>query len=365
MVFYVALWEKGENTVMKNRDTSLDAVKGFAILLVFFGHCLVWNHMSDTDPYFYDFIKSVQMPLFMMVSGYLAGMGFCRRTLKETGRLLGKRAAAYLIPFFVWPLLLHPLHPVTQIKGILFQLDRGLWFLMTLFIVTAVTLIAQWFAFLVTGTDENSPVFGQFAVFSVLIAVFYVLFFIQGRTACTFLSPSLTLSYLPFYVAGYVWTAYVQRRCPWKIGERVAWALWGIAAVVFLGLVFLFDLQKSGGMGELLLQMFAGMAGSFVCFYGIYHIRDGKAKQFLSAIGTVTLELYIFQYAMHDAFVKIRGLGDAQYSFYCVRGIMTALVTFFIMWAVSIPAVWIIKKLPLLDALLFGHVKLLKKQHGK
>lgn len=350
---------------MKERDTSLDAVKGFAILLVFFGHCLVWNHMSDTDPYLYDFIKSVQMPLFMMVSGYLAGMGFCKRSLKETGRLLGKRAVAYLTPFFVWPILLHPMHPIAQIKGILFQLDRGLWFLMTLFLVTAVTLIAQWLAFLVTRTNENSVTIWQFAAFAVFTALFYAFFFVQGRTAYTFLSPSLTLSYLPFYIAGYVWTAYVQRNSLWKANVRMTWVLWGIGTVVFAGLVFLFDLQKSEGMGDLLLQMFTGMVGCFVCFYGIYHIRAGKVKQFLATIGTLTLELYIFQYAMHDAFVKIRGLGEAQYSLYCMQGVITAVITFCLMWAVSIPAVWLIKKIPLLDAILFGHVKLLKKQHDK
>ena len=55
---------------MKERNESLDCLKGIAILLVMFGHVQVHNHMID--PYLYDVIKSIQMPLFFLVSGYLA-----------------------------------------------------------------------------------------------------------------------------------------------------------------------------------------------------------------------------------------------------------------------------------------------------
>ena len=58
---------------MKERNESLDCLKGIAILLVMFGHVQVHNHM--TDPYLYDVIKYIQMPLFFLVSGYLAGKG--------------------------------------------------------------------------------------------------------------------------------------------------------------------------------------------------------------------------------------------------------------------------------------------------
>ena len=58
---------------MKERNESLDCLKGIAILLVMFGHVQVHNHM--TDPYLYDVIKSIQMPMFFLISGYLAGTG--------------------------------------------------------------------------------------------------------------------------------------------------------------------------------------------------------------------------------------------------------------------------------------------------
>ena len=60
--------------MIKERNETLDCLKGIAILLVMFGHVQVHNHM--TDPYVYDVIKSLQMPLFFLISGYLAGGGY-------------------------------------------------------------------------------------------------------------------------------------------------------------------------------------------------------------------------------------------------------------------------------------------------
>ena len=59
---------------MKERNESLDCLKGIAILLVMFGHVQVHNCVL-TDPYLYDVIKSIQMPMFFLISGYLAGTG--------------------------------------------------------------------------------------------------------------------------------------------------------------------------------------------------------------------------------------------------------------------------------------------------
>ena len=118
----------------KSRSLTIDATKGMAILLVMVGHVLVWNHMEDGI--IYDVIKVIQMPLFILVSGYLCGMGRKISSLSEYGNKLKKRALSYLTPFFFWIVLQHPLHPVTNIVETLFGLDKGLWFLMTLFLLT-------------------------------------------------------------------------------------------------------------------------------------------------------------------------------------------------------------------------------------
>ena len=118
----------------KSRSLTIDATKGMAILLVMTGHVLVWNHMEDGI--IYDVIKVIQMPLFILVSGYLCGMGRKISSLSAYDAKLKKRALSYLTPFFFWIVLQHPLHPVANIVETLFGLDKGLWFLMTLFLLT-------------------------------------------------------------------------------------------------------------------------------------------------------------------------------------------------------------------------------------
>ena len=136
------------------RNHAIDSVKGFAILLVMIGHCIVLNGLNSSDPFLYDMIKSVQMPLFMLVSGVLAAM-----KVRETGtgsgmKKIGARAVSYLVPFFSWFVLVHIyVHAKTgtlsvhmflkELIELLFQTDRGLWFLMTLFIVTLCVMAAQ------------------------------------------------------------------------------------------------------------------------------------------------------------------------------------------------------------------------------
>lgn len=51
---------------MKERNESLDCLKGIAIPLVMFGHVQVHNHM--TDPYLMS-NKTIQMPMFFLTAG--------------------------------------------------------------------------------------------------------------------------------------------------------------------------------------------------------------------------------------------------------------------------------------------------------
>ena len=79
------------------RSQTIDALKGIAILIVMAGHVLSWNHMEDG--YLYDAIKVIQMPLFIMVSGYLCGIGRRSADLDGYGAVIIKREYSYLVPF--------------------------------------------------------------------------------------------------------------------------------------------------------------------------------------------------------------------------------------------------------------------------
>lgn len=331
---------------MRERDTSIDVVKGVAIIIVMIGHCFVWNQMAQSDPYIYDMIATVQMPLFMAVSGYLAGLVRKKRTAKEVAILLGRRSVSYLVPFFVWPLLFDLMHPITRLKELLFQLDTGLWFLMTLWIVTVIAILCEWISYLLGG---------NVMVFVVLSVICYAGFFVLSRMGVTLLSPQLTVSYMPFYIGAYAVCAYLQNetiRAKLKTAYVSVFA--GICGVIFVASCLLFDMQNVHNLMEVLIRMGSGVCGVIVIFYSMYHIKKGKLHNGLAYVGNYTLELYVCQYAMHDVFVKVRDLGDATYSPYSLQSFGVMLMTFVVMCLFSVVLIGICRKVWILNAVLFG-----------
>lgn len=99
---------------MKQRLEYVDALKGFAILLVVMGHVIAWFFQSYMDVLplrpspmqLWHVIYSFHMPLFMFISGYLFGMSHFR-TFKEYVVKMKKKAMMILVPWLVSGTLLN------------------------------------------------------------------------------------------------------------------------------------------------------------------------------------------------------------------------------------------------------------------
>ncbi len=343
--------ERGAHT----RSQTVDAVKGAAILLVMAGHVLVWNHMED--PYLYDVIKVIQMPLFIMVSGYLCGMGRHVGSLSDYGRILKKRALAYLTPFFFWILLLHPRRPLASVGKVLFDLDEGLWFLMTLFILTVMVYTAQLAQSAVRtrmerrkgaqtggGRTEERYAKAAFWITYLLLSAFVVL---ETFLGWQFLSPGLTRLYLPFYLAGYL----AGGHRPWlaRIPQGVKKLLCAAALILLLLMAAAWDLQDVGTLLLLGRQVLASFTGCIAVVLLLYYLRDGRVKRFLAFLGGYTLEIYV----LHFHFATVLNDGRS-YQLYTWEGAGFALASFAVMSLITAAIIWVTKKFWLLDFLLYG-----------
>lgn len=130
----------------KVRDIKIDLLKGLAILLVVLGHCVQYNYPKtfDLHPVF-RLIYSFHMPLFMLLSGYVASF-----TFKGSGRQLATKAQTLLLPFFSWFVFSYFFYTKSvssdgfwlQFLALLKNPDRGLWFLWVLFLNFVVLAIA-------------------------------------------------------------------------------------------------------------------------------------------------------------------------------------------------------------------------------
>jgi len=319
------------------RSQNIDALKGTAILIVMAGHVLTWNHMEDG--YIYDVIKVIQMPLFIMVSGYLCGIGRRASDLTQYERILKRRAISYLVPFFFWIVLLHPRHPLSSIWETLFCLDKGLWFLMTLFLLNLMTYTAQLAG--AKATHHRKLVFwGVYLFLAAFVAA-------ETLLGWEFLSPGLTRLYLPFYLTGYL--AGENREVLAGIPKQWRAVFCGLFAAGLIYLAAAFDLLDVGSLmllGRQLLASFLG-CGAVICL--ITFCRDGRVKGFLAWLGNYTLEIYV----LHFHFATLLNRGET-YNLYSLEGFLFAAASFGVMSLVTAVIIVITKKIPALDFLLYG-----------
>ena len=359
-------------TQPNTRDQALDGIRGAAILLVMLGHCIVLNGLDQTDPILYDIIRSVQMPLFILISGILAAGGRLRLTK------LGKRAQSYLLPFFFWfavsyfwarirdsirgqKITLSAADFFTELKELLFQTDRGLWFFMTLFVITLLMSVAA----------ELARKFCKESIAAtVLIAgALYGLIFLQARSGNTFLSPALTLQYMPFYVLGYLRGSVMQpakqsdaaeggKSSIYQKIEKIESLLAAVCMLIFLALVIRYPLsQPAASAKELFLQMLASLTGTVGIFGLLYRGRIfqsmGKVLGLLAIPGVYTSEIYV----LHFRFARLLRIGERADTIWSLRGMLWLLFAFLLMSVLTAVFILILNRIPLCRYLLFGKRK--------
>ena len=336
------------------RNSSIDAIKGLAIVLVMIGHVFVHNQMED--PYVYDFIKAVQMPLFMIVSGYLCGQGRRISDIRTYGKVMGKRAVTYLVPFFSWLTLMHWNNLAEAYGKIFFELDFGLWFLAVLFLLTFMVYTAQ----LAAARLREKSYLASEVVFWMVYGAFCAVLVFQILTGNAFLSPYLTIIYVPFYMLGYAagnygkrffcWDSNEQGKIDYKNSRLIQWAML-LSAAIFLYLVAARNLNSMESKADTLIQMAASLFGSASIIYGVFCWKDGRIKTFFSKIGLYTLEIYV----LHYHFADILNFHHISYEFYTVKGAVFVAASFAAMSAVTFVSIWMLKKVRILDFLLFGN----------
>lgn len=322
---------------MKERNEALDCLKGIAILLVMFGHVQVHNHM--TDPYLYDVIKSLQMPLFFLISGYLAGAGRKVQDFAQYQERMKKRAVSYLLPFFSWLVLQHITYVPRALRTVLFQLDYGLWFLMTLFLFTWMACTAQlihaktkkewcfWLAFLGSGS---------LVLFAYLAKV-------------TFLSPSILIIYLPYYMSAYfcgLHPEFLKKWIPGSVRRPAAYA----GGVLFLLMAAYLDLVTVTGIVMLGVQTIASFLGCLALIRLVLDWKPCPARSRLAHLGHYTLEIYV----LHYQFATVLNPGQVSYAFLSPSGLLYAAAAFAAMSLITAALIYIIRRVPLLSLFLFG-----------
>jgi fucose 4-O-acetylase-like acetyltransferase len=262
------------------RNVFIDKVKGVAIALVVWGHCIqycaAYNYWGNRV---FEVIYGFHMPLFMAISGYLYFNSINKR---DTKSLIISRLKQLLMPLCVWTLLflvkfnITLLHsPMDWLINFYSALSAIFWFIWSLLICSVITILINKFL--------NDSVFAYAALF-VLILVFVS----DGYNFY------LTKFVIPYFFAGYLVHKYKL-----KTNNLIV----AISAVAYIALIYFWrdayyiytshtdlhlpDLQNS------YIDLYRYLAGFTGIILFLYLMKWLPHFKVFEVLGKYTLGIYI------------------------------------------------------------------------
>lgn len=282
----------------KKRNQSVDVLRGIAMLLVVLGHTMTGCTENSQNSLIYNIVWSLQMPLFMLISGYVTR--FSKQV--DSGRALcgylGKRSLSYLLPWVVFTFLVRGVimgqESFLDIKYLVYHMDSGYWFLFSLWTIAVIFGISQFIAEKLFKKDALKllATLGFCAVGAgVLVGIAVVM-------GLSFLCVKLTLYYIPFYLAGFLYgkvQGSVKDNSKFSVVCEIAVAISLLAYILLITRNNTFESEDTiFGIG---LRAFISLAGCIsVCGLVSKIVKGGAVSKALSYIGSNSLEIYLVHY---------------------------------------------------------------------
>lgn len=187
----------------KQRNMVLDIYKGSLIVLVVLCH-VFQKSVKDEGGILMSFIWGVQMPGFMLISGWFNARNiYSFKGLKES---ILKSLKRYALPFLMWPILVNVLilgeynrNPFIKLSVLFQDTDTGLWFLWTICILSIIFAICN----LIISTDKRI-IIKAIELCIAGIVVCFILFSIIFCVNVDFLGAKYILYYIIFYGFGWL-----------------------------------------------------------------------------------------------------------------------------------------------------------------
>jgi fucose 4-O-acetylase-like acetyltransferase len=333
----------------KQRNKTLDVYKGILIILVVIRHVLQYS-VSDEGGILTNFIWAVQMPGFMLISGYFAARKI------DSFKMLAKRillsSLHYALPFFSWFLLIDVLllgyygrNPITGLIHLFYHVDSGLWFLWVIFILSCVTALASYA--LAAGRWKIAK------TGCVLVIVLAVLLGIAKLAGINFLGIKYILYYAVFYGFGWLtkWTEDWWKQWWPKAGNIIVFLCLGI----FLGIVFNFDLyHNDDGIISIVMRIISGFAGNAVILTTCKKYETVFNRIHLDKLGLFTLEIY----ATHMCVNRLMAI---EVSFFTFSGLINFVCSLILTVIFTTVIIAVFKSIPAADLIFYGKTQKIRQ----
>ena len=274
----------------------LDALKTLLMFSVVLGHTMQFYYQPlHTEVPMWRFTHSINMPLFMMISGYLS---YKVGPQQFTKNFFLKIFRGILLPFIAWAFVA----PVFMTGNIdldssfhaLKYPDAGLWFLYNLFVYRVIFKIT-----------EHLEGFKRVKIKQeIWLLCFYICFLFLMFQFGTLLNFAQICWHLPYFALGYYVKKYKFDNLSKKSSLIFGFFFLTCIGLYALNVSLMSPIFNSYALGRL-YSYFMSMNGALFCFYVGKFLLNKKAA-FFNYISKLTLGMYAFNYAaIHYATITL------------------------------------------------------------
>lgn len=248
----------------KQRNQTVDILRGLAMLMVVLGHTMTGCTENSQESFLFNVIWSLQMPLFILISGYVTKYSRPIVNCITYVRFVRKKTFAYLLPWLVWTFVVRGLifgqTSYLDIKFVMFNMDSGYWFLFTLWTIVMVYGLAQFLSGCICKQKNKYRKLITFTVFYLLGMIGLVA--VGLVTGLAFLGIKLTLYYMPFYYVGFLFGQFDAKLFEYKYGDRIKDTMVAVSFACWLALMARFNFYSIGDdFRGIILRVLASMMG--------------------------------------------------------------------------------------------------------
>ena len=340
--------------INKERNQFVDVMRGIAMLLVVLGHTMTGCTVDSQKNFLYNIVWSLQMPLFILISGYVTKYSHPISTRKGLWKYVKRRTVAYMLPWAVWSFFVRGIvfgeADFLNVRHLLWHMDSGYWFLATIWTISMIFGIAS---FIAERVNKENLLKKQIVLLGCYLAGMVLLVGIGAVLGLSFFAIKLTLYYMPFYYAGFLYGQFDDRIKESVPGKTIIDIIVAICFMVWLFVICRFNLYEMSDSGfAIILRMATSLAGCIaVCGLckGMFSKNGGG---WMAWIGEHSLEVYLVHYLL----LSLIELDNAPV-FYSPMGLSLVLVNYMITVALTAMVTGVVNQNAVLRVVLTGKKK--------
>lgn len=280
-----------------SRNHVVDIIRGIAMLLVVLGHTMSRTVSEYSDSLIYQAIWTLQMPLFVIISGYVTRYSTPLTSGRDYMMFVKKRTLAYLLPWCVWTFIVRGLildQPrFLDIKYLLWHMDSGYWFLITIWTISMVYGVSDLLSNLWFNNKRNNTL-----PHLLFCGVGFVGLFVVGCfVGLGFFAIKLTLYYIPFFLLGYLYGTLQDRLMSKEKANSIINVVVAVSLGIWLAAISRFDFFAGEDGIMMIVRRFIVSLSGCVAIIGLVSAAcyDRENKYFNWA-GVHSLEIYLTHY---------------------------------------------------------------------